>query len=32
LPCGHAFHERCLVPWLRVSKDCPNCRHALAAD
>ena len=28
-PCGHAFHSRCLELSLRVSRDCPMCRHQL---
>jgi len=28
-PCGHAFHDKCLELCLRVSRDCPMCRHQL---
>ena len=28
LPCGHAFHARCLATWLWQSRTCPTCRHA----
>lgn len=24
--CGHTFHTDCLIPWLRRSSNCPNCR------
>jgi len=26
LRCGHAFHQPCLVEWLRRSRQCPLCR------
>ena len=29
-PCGHAFHDDCLLPWLRSGKDhCPSCKLEL---
>jgi hypothetical protein len=31
-PCGHRFHRRCVVPWLRSqgpSPTCPLCRSAV---
>jgi len=26
LPCGHRFHQRCLVQWLQRARRCPLCR------
>ena len=26
LPCSHAFHASCLLSWMAVSNNCPNCR------
>ncbi len=30
-PCGHLFHKKCLVNWIRTgnSKSCPSCRKAI---
>ena len=32
LPCGHAFHSRCLTRWLSRSHTCPLCRASCAED
>uniref|UniRef100_A0A914QX09 RING-type domain-containing protein n=1 Tax=Panagrolaimus davidi TaxID=227884 RepID=A0A914QX09_9BILA len=24
--CGHTFHKRCIMRWLKVSENCPTCR------
>jgi hypothetical protein len=29
--CGHAFHSRCLLTWLRGKDTCPVCRAAVVA-
>lgn len=27
LPCGHKFHNSCIVQWLNTQQTCPICRH-----
>ena len=29
MPCGHCFHEHCLLQWLRSHNTCPVCRFAV---
>ena len=26
VPCGHTFHEVCVMRWLKTSNSCPQCR------
>lgn len=28
-PCGHVYHQICLVTWLCSSKSCPLCRRTI---
>ncbi|CAN7097651.1 unnamed protein product [Brassica rapa subsp. narinosa] len=32
MPCGHVYHQDCLIPWLRMRNTCPVCRHELRTD
>ena len=29
LPCFHAFHDKCIKPWLNQNHFCPVCRFEL---
>jgi len=29
LPCKHAFHDECILPWIKSSGTCPVCRYEL---
>lgn len=29
LPCAHAFHENCIMAWLRHNPSCPECRASV---
>lgn len=32
LPCAHAFHNECILPWLDKTNTCPLCRHEMPTD
>ena len=32
LPCGHLFHDPCVVGWLEKNNTCPVCRFELPSE
>lgn len=32
MPCGHPFHWRCILEWLRMRNTCPCCRFELPTE
>jgi len=32
IPCGHLFHDPCVVKWLKIHNTCPVCRYELPTD
>ena len=32
LPCKHAFHDSCILPWLEKTNCCPLCRFEMKTD
>ena len=32
LECGHKFHEKCIIEWLKTQNQCPICRRNIKYD
>ena len=32
LPCGHQYHDECVLEWLREHGHCPSCRDIISPD
>ena len=32
LPCGHMFHDKCIVQWLKIHNTCPLCRYEIQSN
>jgi hypothetical protein len=32
MPCGHVYHINCIVPWLKRSCTCPECRYEIESN
>jgi hypothetical protein len=32
LDCGHYFHDKCIIQWLKMRNTCPVCRHELESN